>query len=167
MRSFSEIYVPSSWTWTTEETPQNQLNTPWPRLGGINENLFDLSVLINSKLDSESDTSKEQFIVNLTYKNNEISLVQETEPTRRKSIIDDDISTGGKDFSYLLKVIDHETNAVMYYDIKLARVEVEKKIMPTDELLDEHLEVITEIDWENDNPFETEFDTPEDYRKEE
>ena len=56
----------------------------------------------------------------------------------------------------------------MYYDVKLARVEVEKKekTVTEDKLLGEHLEVITKLD-DDDNPFNTEFDIPEDYKKKE
>lgn len=73
----------------------------------------------------------------------------------------------GKEYTYLLKVIDHTTNSVMYYDVKLARVEVEKKeeTGTEDKSLGEHLEVITKLD--DENPFNTEFDIPEDYKKKE
>ena len=55
----------------------------------------------------------------------------------------------------------------MYYDVKLARVEVEKKeeTVTEDKSLGEHLEVIAELD--DENPFNTEFDIPEDYKKKE
>ena len=55
----------------------------------------------------------------------------------------------------------------MYYDVKLARVEMEKNKnteINSENSLDEHLEVIAKLD--DDNPFDTEFDEPEEYKKE-
>ena len=49
----------------------------------------------------------------------------------------------------------------MYYDVKLARVEMEKvkaSDFRDDGSLSEHLEVIAKLD--DDNPFDTDFDEP-------
>ena len=131
------------------------------------ENIFDLSVLVSTKNDEEPNNEKHQLVLNFIYGNNEISLVQESDCIKRESIVDDEVETGGKEFTYLLKVIDHTTNSVMYYDVKLARVEIEKKeeTGAEDKLLGEHLEVITKLG--DENPFNTEFDIPEDYKKKE
>lgn len=88
---------------------------------------------------------------------------------KRKTIVNDEVEAGGKEFTYLLKVIDHATNSIMYYDVNLARVEIAKakEIVTDDGSLSEHLEVITKLDDEDDNPFNTEFDIPEDYKKKE
>ena len=60
-----------------------------------------------------------------------------------------------------MKVVDHETNSVAYYDVKLARVEIEKK--EDKELQEKRLEVIEELDdEEDDNPLDIEFDDAED-----
>ena len=168
MKCFNEVFVPSGWIITTNEAPQNLSSTAWPQVQETCENVFDLTILTNTKNDEEPNSEKHQLILNFIYGNNEISLVQESDCIKRESIVDDEVETGGKEFTYLLKVIDHTTNSVMYYDVKLARVEVEKKekTVTEDKLLGEHLEVITKLD-DGDNPFNTEFDIPEDYKKKE
>ena len=168
MKCFNEVFVPSGWIITTNEAPQNLSSTAWPQVQETCENVFDLTILTNTKNDEEPNSEKHQLILNFIYGNNEISLVQESDCIKRESIVDDEVETGGKEYTYLLKVIDHTTNSVMYYDVKLARVEVEKKekTVTEDKLLGEHLEVITKLD-DGDNPFNTEFDTPEDYKKKE
>ena len=168
MKCFNEVFVPSGWIITTNEAPQNLSSTAWPQVQETCENVFDLTILTNTKNDEEPNSEKHQLILNFIYGNNEISLVQESDCIKRESIVDDEVETGGKEFTYLFKVIDHTTNSVMYYDVKLARVEVEKKekTVTEDKLLGEHLEVITKLD-DGDNPFNTEFDIPEDYKKKE
>ena len=104
--------------------------------------------------------------MNYTHKNNEISLVEETGLMKRSSILDDENEKGGQEFTYLLKVIDHNTNTTMYYDVKLARVELEKNgnvDINNEDSLCQHLEVIAKLD--DENPFDAEFDEPEDYKK--
>lgn len=169
MKCINEVFVPTGWNVTTEESAQNLSRPSWPLVTTTEENIFDLTVLVNTKNDEEPNNEKRQLILNFTYGNNEISLVQESDCIKRKSIIDDEAESSGKEFTYLLKVIDHTTNSIMYYDVKLARVEVEKKeeIAVEDNSLSEHLEVIAKLDDEDDNPFNTEFDIPEDYKKKE
>ena len=119
--------------------------------------------MTNTKNDEETKSEKHQLILNFIYGNNEISLLQESDCIKRKSIIDDEIEAGGKEFTYLLKVIDHTTNSVMYYDVKLARVEVEKKEKTIeDETLSEHLEVITVYDEDEEDPFNINFEDAKD-----
>lgn len=168
MKCINEVFVPTGWNVTTEETAQNLSRPSWPLVTTTEENIFDLSVLVSTKNDEEPNNEKHQLVLNFIYGNNEISLVQESECIKRESIVDDEVETGGKEFTYLLKVIDHTTNSVMYYDVKLARVEVEKKedTGAEDRSLGERLEVITKLD-DGDNPFNTEFDIPEDYKKKE
>ena len=167
MKCINEVFVPTGWNVTTEETAQNLSRPSWPLVTTTEENIFDLSVLVSTKNDEEPNNEKHQLILNFIYGNNEISLVQESNCIKRESIVDDEVETGGKEFTYLFKVIDHTTNSVMYYDVKLARVEVEKKeeIVTEDKSLGKHLEVIAELD--DENPFNTEFDIPEDYKKKE
>lgn len=169
MTTYNEVYIPTGWAKTVEETPQNLLRTTWPQIEGIEENIFDLTILTNTKVDDDPINKKEQLIINYTYENNEISLVQEAGAIKRKSILDDELSTGGREFTYLLKVIDHNTNTTMYYKCDLERVEApnQKEIVVNDNPLSEHLEVIAKLDDEDDNPFNTEFDIPEDYKKKE
>lgn len=159
MRHYSEIYVPNGWIKTTEEIPENPTRSSWPEIEGVESNVFDLSIVVNEKTNPDPMKIKEQLILSYTYGNNEVSLVQETGLVKRKSIVDDELDLGGREYSYLLKVINHETNASMYYDVKLARVEMEKKekIEPEDNSLTEHIEVIVPID-EEENPFETDFE---------
>ena len=57
-------------------------------------------------------------------------------------------------------MVDKETRSTMYYDVKLARVEIEKK--EDSGPLGEHLEVIGKLYDEDENPFGTEFDDPAD-----
>lgn len=168
MKCIKEVFVPTGWNVTTEETAQNLSHPSWPLVTTTEENIFDLSVLVSTKNDEEPNNEKHQLVLNFIYGNNEISLVQESDCIKRESIVDDEVETGGKEFTYLFKVIDHTTNSVMYYDVKLARVEVENKEKTVTEgkLLGEHLEVITKLD-DDDNPFNTEFDIPEDYKKKE
>ena len=167
MKCINEVFVPTGWNVTTEETAQNLSRPSWPLVTTTEENIFDLSVLVNTKNDEEPNNEKHQLVLNFIYGNNEISLVQESDCIKRESIVDDEVETGGKEYTYLLKVIDHTTNSVMYYDVKLARVEVEKKeeTVTEDKSLGERLEVIAELD--DENPFNTEFDIPEDYKKKE
>lgn len=167
--SFSEVYVPTGWTKTKQETPQNLLRSAWPQVEGIEKNIFDLTILVNNKIDDDPINNKKQLILNYIYENNEISLVQEAGAIKQKSILDDELSTGGREFAYLLKVIDHDTNTTMYYKCDLERVEApnQKEIVVDDNPLSEHLEVIAKLDDEDDNPFDTEFDIPEDYKKKE
>ena len=167
--SFSEVYVPTGWTKTKQETPRNLLRSAWPQVEGIEKNIFDLTILANNKIDDDPINNKKQLILNYTYENNEISLVQEVGAIKQKSILDDELSTGGREFTYLLKVIDHDTNTTMYYKCDLERVEApnQKEIAVDDNPLSEHLEVIAKLDDEDDNPFNTEFDIPEDYKKKE
>ena len=168
MKCINEVFVPTGWNVTTEETAQNLSRPSWPLVTTTEENIFDLTVSVNTKNDEEPNNEKHQLILNFIYGNNEISLVQESDCIKRKSITGDEVDASGKEFTYLLKVIDHTTNSIMYYDVKLARVEVEKKekTVTEDKLLGEHLEVITKLD-DGDNPFNTEFDIPEDYKKKE
>ena len=119
--------------------------------------------MTNTKNDEEPNSEKHQLILNFIYGNNEISLVQESDCIKRKSIVNDEVEADGKEFTYLLKVIDHATNSIMYYDVNLARVEIAKteEIVTDDDLLSEHLEGIAELDEEDDNPFEKEFGDPQ------
>ena len=163
MKCINEVFVPTGWNVTTEETAQNLSRPSWPLVTITEENIFDLSVLVNTKNDEEPNNEKQQLILNFIYGNNEISLVQESDCIKRKSIVNDEVEADGKEFTYLLKVIDHATNSIMYYDVNLARVEIAKteEIVTDDDLLSEHLEVIAELDDEDDNPFETEFGDPQ------
>ena len=166
MKSYCEVYVPSGWVKTVKETPQYLARSSWPQVEKINDNVFDLTVLTNVKEDDDPSNIKEQFILNCTHKNNEISLVEETGLMKRSSIVDDEVEKSGQEFTYLLKVIDHNTNTTMYYDVKLARVEMEKNEInevSNDDSLSEHLEVIAKLD--DENPFDTEFDEPSDVKK--
>lgn len=163
MKCFNEVFVPSGWIIRTNEAPQNLSSTAWPQVQETSENVFDLTILTNTKNDEETKSEKHQLILNFIYGNNEISLLQESDCIKRKSIIDDEIEAGGKEFTYLLKVIDHTTNSVMYYDVKLARVEVEKKEKTIeDETLSEHLEVITVYDEDEEDPFNINFEDAKD-----
>ena len=163
MKCFNEVFVPSGWIITTNEAPQNLSSTAWPQVQETCENVFDLTILTNTKNDEEPNSEKHQLILNFIYGNNEISLVQESDCIKRKSIVNDEVEADGKEFTYLLKVIDHATNSIMYYDVNLARVEIAKteEIVTDDDLLSEHLEVIAELDDEDHNPFETEFGDPQ------
>lgn len=166
MKSYCEVYVPSCWVKTLKETPQYLSRSSWPQVEKINDNVFDLTILTIVKEDDDPSNKKEQFILNYTHKNNEISLVEETGLMKRSSILDDENEKGGQEFTYLLKVIDHNTNTTMYYDVKLARVELEKNgnvDINNEDSLCQHLEVIAKLD--DENPFDTEFDEPEDYKK--
>ena len=73
---------------------------------------------------------------------------------------DEVIYENGKEHEYELKVLDHETKSTMYYETKLVRVEVEKDEEKTTnvEPLEEHMEVIAELDDEDENPFQIEFE---------
>ena len=163
MKCINEVFVPTGWNVTTEETAQNLSRPSWPLVTTTEENIFDLSVLVSTKNDEEPNNEKHQLVLNFIYGNNEISLVQESDCIKRKSIVNDEVEADGKEFTYLLKVIDHATNSIMYYDVNLARVEIAKteEIVTDDDLLSEHLEVIAELDDEDDNPFETEFGDPQ------
>ena len=95
MKCFNEVFVPSGWIITTNEASQNLSSTAWPQVQETCENVFDLNILTNTKNDEEPNSEKHQLILNFIYGNNEISLVQESDCIKRKSIIDDEIEAGG------------------------------------------------------------------------
>ena len=98
-------------------------------------------------------------LLTFTHNNNEIMLFEETEHLSKQNTNNDG---NVSEFKYLLKVFDHDTNSIMYYETKLMRVEIAKCDDERDNL-SEHLEVIAVLD--DENPFDTDFEIPEDYKK--
>ena len=129
----------------------------------VDENLFNLSIETNTEGDEDNQYLKEKFCLFFTHENNEMVLVEDTCYGTKESfdIQNEKVVEGGlvKERTYMLKVVDKETKSTMYYDVKLARVEIEKD----NDSLSEHLEVIAKLD--DENPFDTEFDDPEDLKK--
>ena len=86
MKCINEVFVPTGWNVTTEETAQNLSRPSWPLVTTTEENIFDLSVLVSTKNDEEPNNEKHQLVLNFIYGNNEISLVQESDCIKRESI---------------------------------------------------------------------------------
>ena len=70
MKCFNEVFVPSGWIITTNEAPQNLSSTAWPQVQETCENVFDLTILTNTKNDEEPNSEKHQLILNFIYGNN-------------------------------------------------------------------------------------------------
>ena len=167
MKSISEIYVPGDWYKTTIENPSYPSRNSDPIIEPVEDN-FNLSIITNYDIRDDLLDCDEEFVVTLTHENNEIQLIEKTNcyPKQDVDCLINDVDFGGveKDFSYVLKVIDHKTKSTMYFDVKLARVEIAEKKEPQqipDENINEHLEVIAKLD--DDDTFETEFGDPVDW----
>ena len=169
----SEVFVPTSWTKTTTIVPNNPDRESWPEVININKNVFDLSVMVNNEIEEDLLDCDENIIINYNYMNNEIFFIEKMRQSPRQLVDDEKENivedSNCREFTYLLQVIDHEAKATMYYDVKLARVEIakdeEKKPISNSGVVNEDLEVIADLD--EDNPFITEFDTPKDLIKNE
>ena len=128
--------------------------------------------MVNNDINDDLLDCDENIVINYSYKNNEITFIEEVRQIPNQ-LVDDDKENivednASKEFSYLLKVVDHKTKATMYYDVKLARVEIaksEEKPITGNDVINEKLEVIAALD--EDNPFSTEFETPKDLIKNE
>ena len=164
---YNERFLPNGWVRTVEEVVNNNFERNyWPTIEQIDCNLFNLSVDINTKIDDEAFKSYEDSVLNFRLDNNDITLIQrkryvEREPIELKV---PSVEEKGKEFIYELKVVDRSTQAIMYYKVNLERVEINKPI--GDDLkpreINEDLDVIGPLDEDDDNPFETEFEAPED-----
>ena len=106
-------------------------------------------------------------ILSFAYGNNEIILVQQTSCFSREPEELDykalDEQDKGQQYSYSLRVIDHNTSSIMYFKPNLERVEIAKHQAEAENqkpLFNEDLEIIARID-DEDNPFETEFEDAE------
>ena len=171
MTPFNEIYVPNGWNKTSKIVPYNPLRSSWPEVSNTKENIFDLSIVTYSKLEDDLIDCDENLTLFFVHQSNEIMLIEETSCKPRQLVNDqkENIGESGtvKEKTYSLKVYDRETKSTMFYDVKLARVELEKDItsgVEENDSLSEHLEVIAKLD--DDNPFDTEFeDSPLDYSK--
>ena len=69
MKCINEVFVPTGWNVTTEETAQNLFRPSWPLVTTTEENIFDLSVLVSTKNDEEPDNEKHQLVLNFIYGN--------------------------------------------------------------------------------------------------
>lgn len=165
MKSINEIFVPSSWVRTTKEVSSNPIRASWPDVANLDSNIFDLSIITYSNVEDDLLDCDEKLSLFFVSGNNEIMLSEETSYSP-KQLVDDqkeNINESGtvKEKTYSLKVYDRDTKSTMYYDVKLARVEMEKvkaSGFRDDGSLSEHLEVIAKLD--DDNPFDTDFDEP-------
>lgn len=160
-KSFNQTYVPDGWIRTSREDLNDPQRASWPEVMRFDDNFFDMSIEVWGDLrDVGYD---EALTLKFTHGNNEITLCEETSygPRRLIEPLSEIHSQGDttKERMYTMKVVDHETNSVAYYDVKLARVEIEKK--EDKELQEKRLEVIEELDDEDENPFNVKFDTPE------
>ena len=170
MKSINEKYTPAGWTKTTTLTPSNPLRSSWPKVEGFDLNVFDLLIEKQINIDDDPINDTEDTTINIKLGHNELLLGQHSEHITRSdtTMVEKD---KGTEYVYEFKVVDHNTNAIMYYKVELTRVEVDKVDKEQDEanknLLDEDLEVIAVLDDDEDNnPFETEFDdAPLDYSK--
>jgi len=134
-------------------------------VANLGSNIFDLSIITYSNVEDDLLDCDEKLSLFFVSGNNEIMLSEETSYSP-KQLVDDqkeNINESGtvKEKTYSLKVYDRDTKSTMYYDVKLARVEMEKEKASgfrDDGSLSEHLEVIAKLD--DDNPFDTDFDEP-------
>ena len=160
MSTYNETYVPITWTKTSKEVAKNVMRSSWENEENINENIFNLSIVKYSEMQDSLSNGSERLLLFFTSGNNEICLEEEVSNSPRK-IGDKEKTISDK--SYMLKVYDRETKAIMYYNTVLARVELEKKEDGvSDGSLIEDLEVIAVYDEDEENPFDTEFNEPED-----
>ncbi len=171
MTPYNEIYVPNGWNKTSIIAPYNPARFAWPEVSNTKENIFDLSIVTFSKIEDDLMDCDEKLTLFFVHQDNEIMLIEETsyKPTKLVDDQKENTNEGGtiKEKTYLLKVYDRETKSAMFYDVKLARVELEKELkigVEEENPLSEHLEVIAKLD--DDNPFGTEFeDSPLEYSK--
>lgn len=159
MKSYSELFVPTSWNKTSTENPANPIRSAWPEVKEIDEDIFNLSILVKKDIKEDLTDGGGSLLLTFTHNNNEIMLFEETEHLSKQNTNNDG---NVSEFKYLLKVFDHDTNSIMYYETKLMRVEIAKCDDERDNL-SEHLEVIAVLD--DENPFDTDFEIPEDYKK--
>lgn len=124
MSTFNEIYVPTTWTKTSKEVAANVMRSSWVDVENIDENYFNLSIVKYSEVKDDQLDCDEKLTLFFESGNNEICLEEETSNTPRQ--VNDKEKTV-RDKTYMLKVYDKETKATMYYDVVLARVELEKK----------------------------------------
>lgn len=165
MASFNEIYIPTGWVKKKELIPDNPIRSSTPEIELYEDNVFDLWITADNKIEDDLLNCDEKLVLGFTHENNEIILSEETKYTP-KQLVDDEkenINESGtvKERTYLLIVKDKDTKSTMYYDIKLARVELEKKTENNNEennSLSEDLEVIAVYDEDEENPFDTEFE---------
>ena len=164
MKSINEIFVPSGWVRTTKEVSSNPIRASWPDVANLDSNIFDLSIITHSNVEDELLDCDEKLSLFFVSGNNEVMLSEETSYSPRQLVDDqkENINESGtiKEKIYSLKVYDRDTKSTMFYDVKLARVEMEKEVLgfKDDGSLSEHLEVIAKLD--DDNPFDTDFDEP-------
>jgi hypothetical protein len=138
-------------------------------VSNTNENIFNLSIVTYNKIEDDLLDCDETLTLFFARQSNDITLIEETSYKPRQLVDDqkENINESGtvKEKTYLLKVFDRETRSTMFYDVKLARVELEKDVpVAGDGSLSEHLEVIAKLD-DDDNPFDTDFDDPVDSKK--
>ena len=109
----------------------------------------------------------EKLVLFFVHENNEIYLTEETS-LKPRQLVDDNKETANasgsiKEKTYFLKIVDNDTKSVMYYDAKLARVEMQKvsENQTTESApISEDLEVIAAYDEDEENPFNTDFEDP-------
>lgn len=159
MKSINEKYIPTDWLKETKLVPSNPIRSSFPKIESIDYNLFNLIIESDFKFGDGADSGSEDLTLSFIKDNNEIFFTQNSKLFKRNND-----EQGGKEFLYGLKVIDHNAQAIMYYKIELQRVEIAKKEeanVVEDEPLEEHLEVIAQLD--EDDVFKTEFGDPVDW----
>lgn len=167
MTSYKETFVPTSWERTTLIAPSNPTRSSWPEVENVEQNIFNLSIVTENKIDDDLVDCNERLVLFFVHDNNEMYLTEETTLTPRQ-LVDDkpkNANTSGsiREKTYMLKVVDNDTKSIMYYDVKLARVEMLKlsEEPATEETsISEDLEVIAVYDEDEENPFDTEFEDP-------
>ena len=165
MTSYNEVYIPTGWAKKTEIVPNNPIRSTTPEVELYDDNVFDLWITTDNKIEDDLLNCDEKLILCFTHENNEIVLTEEISysPKERADDKKENIDNSGKikERTYLLIVKDNDTKSTMYYDVKLARVELEKKAKNTNEdsnSLSEDLEVIAVYDEDDENPFDIEFE---------
>lgn len=158
MKSINEKYVPSGWTKTTVFTPSNPIRESWPKVEGFDSNI--LGLFVENQIDMDDDPTKVIENTTLIFQigQNEIVLVQHVERSNTT-----DVTSGekiGNEFTYDFKVIDHKVNSIMTYKVELVKVEINQE-KESGGLLGEKLEVISKLEDDEENPFETSFEDPE------
>lgn len=167
MTSYNEAFVPTSWQKTTIIGPSNPIRTSWPEVEIIDKNIFNLSIVTENKIEDDLVDCDEKLVLFFVHENNEIYLTEETS-LKPRQLVDDNKETANasgsiKEKTYFLKIVDNDTKSVMYYDAKLARVEMQKvsENQTTESApISEDLEVIAAYDEDEENPFNTDFEDP-------
>ena len=154
MAYYRERYVPNGWTRTANETGLDSDKNSWPEVETIGNDIFDLTIDYETKFNDSAKDDYEDIILTFRLANNEIIFTQHKGFLIKEKGCD-------REYTYELKIIDHDTKSIMFYKPNLQRVEMAKRtvdnaiengIEKQTKQMNEDIEVIVDLD-EEDIPF--------------